>query len=105
MALCQLMETLGDNSSNGLCVRSVASKMSAQQAAKKIAGGKTCNHRRQIEIFQDHVDICTAEELCIFIVARFQSLQQRCSPIDCEFAKMYKNASNISTWSLPTRVS
>ena len=58
-------------------------------------------------IFQDHVlvDICTAEELCIFIVARFQSLQQRCSPIDCEFAKMYKNASNISTWNLPTRVS
>ena len=81
--------------------------MSAQQAAKKIAGGKKCNHRRQIEIFQDHVlvDICTAEELCIFIVARFQSLQQRSSPIDCEFAKMYKNASNISTWNLPTRVS
>ena len=39
-AVWQLMESLGDNISNGLCGRSVASKMSAQQAAKKIAGGK-----------------------------------------------------------------
>ena len=40
--------------------------MSAQQAAKKIAGGKKGNHRRQIEIFQDHVDMCTAEEMYTF---------------------------------------
>ena len=27
---------------------------------------KKCNHRRQIENFQDHVDICTAEEMYTF---------------------------------------